>query len=353
MSSEGSAVRLPESALRQRSPRPAPELQPPAPPILVCLDRSSLSEQSLPHALSLAAALGSAVTFVHVMQHARDQAAPQNADALGWEIARQEARGELEQLQERAEAQLGRTVEVRLEQGRPSERIAELVRELGAAMIVLGGRGERGSASPGLGSTALEILAAAPCSVFIAHPRAGEDGLTAPKRILVPLDGSVRTEAALAMATRIARHSGAALVLVHVVEEPVLNLVLRADRGLELARELAGYLERGAARYLEGLREKLCAEGAAVRALVLRHANPRQGLLELAQKEQIDLIVLSAHGAACDPARSFGGVAADLLAHAVVPLLALQDLPGGELLRAQPEGGSLAGPLARGSSGRS
>lgn len=64
----------------------------------------------------------------------------------------------------------------------------------------------------------------------------------------------------------------------------------------------------------------------AVRTLVVRHANERQCLIELAQQEHVDLVVVSAHGLACDPARPFGSVTAHLLTHSVVPLLVLQDL---------------------------
>jgi hypothetical protein len=68
-----------------------------------------------------------------------------------------------------------------------------------------------------------------------------------------------------------------------------------------------------------------------VRTLVVRHANEYQCLLEISQKEQADLVVLSAHGSGCDSTQSFGSVTAYLLTHSVVPLLVLQDLPAKEL----------------------
>ena len=37
-----------------------------------------------------------------------------------------------------------------------------------------------------------------------------------------------------------------------------------------------------------------------VRALVVRHASAAQCLLDVAEKETVDLILLSAHGSACD-----------------------------------------------------
>jgi nucleotide-binding universal stress UspA family protein len=101
---------------------------------------------------------------------------------------------------------------------------------------------------------------------------------------------------------------------------------------LELARELASRVELHAKEYLAHLRDQLARDVRSVRTLVLRHADERQSLLEISQKEHPDLVVLSAHGSTCNPARTFGSVAVHLLAHSRVPLLVLQDLP--ELARA-------------------
>jgi nucleotide-binding universal stress UspA family protein len=107
--------------------------------------------------------------------------------------------------------------------------------------------------------------------------------------------------------------------------------VLHTTEDLELARELAARLESRAKRYLEHLREQLARENESIRTLVIRHTDERQCLLELAQNEQTDLIVLSAHGSTCNAARPFGSVTAHLLNHCTVPLLVLQDLPESDL----------------------
>ena len=75
----------------------------------------------------------------------------------------------------------------------------------------------------------------------------------------------------------------------------------------------------------------------------LRHPNERR-LVDISQQEHVDLVVLSAHGVACDPARAFGSVTAHLLTHSVVPLLVLQDLPN-ELERPADVGAQAAPPL--------
>jgi nucleotide-binding universal stress UspA family protein len=299
--------------------------------ILVCLDRSRLSEVCLPYAVSIARTFGSELTLMHVMPSYSEHAGRQATDALGWEISRQEARAYLERHEQETTRTLGRAVEVRLEQGHPAERIVGLARELGADLTVLGSHGEGGVTAWNLGSTVQQVLAVTRGSVLIAHASSTAPEVQIPKRILIPLDGSLRTESVLPTAARIATMFGAELLLVHVVQEPVASSVLWADEDLELAKELATRLQSRAKRYLDGVRDRLAPVPSA-RTLVVRHPNERQCLLELAEQEHADLIVLSAHGVACDPARPFGSVTAHLLTHAVVPVLVLQDVPS-ELAR--------------------
>ena len=313
--------------------------------ILVCLDGSPFSEVCLPYGLSLAETFGSSLTLMRVMEPRHEHAGPQMTDALGWEISRQEARGYLERLQGEATKTLGRPVELRLEQGRPAERIVDLAREISADLTVLGSHGEGGVTAWNLGTTVQQVLAVARGSVFVAHSSSVAPTAVSPRRILVPLDGSLRTESVLPTACRLASAYGAALLLVHVVQELPPSSVLRASEDLELARKLASRLEAAALRYLEPLRDRLAREVGSVRTLVVRHANERQCLLEVAQRERSDLIVLSAHGSACDPGRSFGSVTVDVLRNSTVPVLVLQDLPARDLYAVQEPTGALAPPL--------
>jgi len=315
--------------------------------LLVCLDRSTPSEVCVAHAISLARTFGSAVTLVHVMQPSHEHAGPQSNDALGWEISRQESQGYLERVQTEVSQALGRAVEIRLEQGRPAERIVDLAREVSADLIIIGSRGDGGTGASSLGSTASQVLAAAHGSVFVAHPGAGARIEASPKRILVPLDGSLRGESVLPAAARIARAFGAELLLVHVVQEPLATALLPAAEDMALARTLAGRLESGAARYLARLRQQLAHDRTSVRTLVLRHASEPQCLLEMCEREQVDLVVLSAHGSTCASARTFGSVTASLLTRTSLPLLILQDLPDSDVLGLENQSATVAPPSPR------
>lgn len=312
--------------------------------ILVCVDRSKTADACLAYSIVLARALGSDLTLLHVMQpHA--QVGP-HPDALDWEISRQEAHAHLEQLEQHAVEALGRPAVARLEQGRAAERIVELAREIQADLTVLGSH-DASATAWNLGSTVQQVVTVSRGSVFIAPASVSAPIASSPQRIVVPLDGSQRTESVLPTAARIANAYDAELILVHVTQALLPTSVLHTGEDLELASRLASRLKISAKAYLEGLRARLAREGVRVRTLVEHHANQRHCIVETAKRERADLIAVAAHGAACDPGRTFGSVTEYLLAHSTVPLLVLQDLPDSELHT--PELGDKQAPALRAS----
>lgn len=299
--------------------------------ILACVDLSPFTDVCLPYAISLARTLQSDLTLIHVMQPRHEHETGPNINALDWEISRQQARCHLERLKKEAAQALDRPVDLRLEQGHPAERIVEVEREIRADLTVLGSHGESGVTAWELGSTVYQVLAVSRGSVFIAHAASATPIATSPKRIIVPLDGSQRTECVLPTATSIARAYGAELILVHVIREQVPTSVLHATEDLELASELASHLEVTAKTYLEDLRAGLERDGNVVRTLVVRNANQRRAIIEVAKHEHADFIVVAAHGADCDGDRTHGSVTEYLLTHSEVPVLMLQDRPEAEM----------------------
>jgi nucleotide-binding universal stress UspA family protein len=314
---------------RQDEPPPSQELPLDAHAlrrILVCVDRSPISEGCVMHAVAVAAGLGSAITLMSVIEPNHEGYAQHPTDVLDWEISRQEALARLEQLVQEGEEAGARRIDSRLEQGHPADRITAVALEIDADLTILAGHGERGLSAWSLGSTVHQVLSTTHRSILIARSPRGPAREASPQRILVPLDGSLRTESVLPTAARIAAAHGAELLLVLIIPEPIATAVLSAGE-LDLARELASRLEKRAHDYLERVSERLRHDGASVRTLVLRSNDERQELLDLSQKEATDLIVLSAHGATCNRASTFGSVATYVLLHSVVSVLVLQDLP--------------------------
>ena len=298
--------------------------------ILVCLDRSSSSDGCVAYALWLAKLFDSEVTLAHVMQTGGSKSrGPQAIDTLGWEVSRQEAASYFDLLGRKVGAALGRPVGIRIEQGRPAERIVDVARDIGADITVLANPRESGGGWR-LGDTVQHVLAASRSSVLLAHSASGMAVKPAPTRFLVPLDGSGRAESVLPAVARMARERGCEVLLVHVVAEPIKTALLSSTEDFALAERLADVQEQRAKQYLERLRGQLARDVPLVSTLVTRSVNGPQILVQSSVGQHTDLIVLSAHGTTCDSFRSFGGMTGFFLSYAKVSLLVLQDLPEGD-----------------------
>ena len=204
--------------------------------ILVCLDLSPCSEACLPHAIALARVFGSRVTLLHVMQPADEHAGGRITDPLGWEVSRREATAYLDSLATDASKTWDLAVDSKLAQGRPAERITAIAHDIGADLTVIASHGEGGVAEWNLGGTAQQLLAVSRGSVLVARAASPAKGAFTPERILVPLDGSTRTESVLPTVARIADAYGAELLLAHVVVEPLPTAVLHAATSTWRAR---------------------------------------------------------------------------------------------------------------------
>ncbi len=297
--------------------------------VMVCLDRSPRGEVGIPFAGFMARALHAELTLLHVLPWQAD-ADPATVDVLGWEISRREAEQYLARMREKVEAgELSpETVRAELAQGQPAERVLSLERELQADLTVLARRGEGGNTGWNLGATAQRVLMNASGSVLIV-PSDGPAPAVPPARILVPLDGSQRAESVLPLVIEAAAEQHAEVFLAHVVSEPRRSGVLTDGEDLRLARDLATRLQAGAEAYLAGVRERILGGLERVQVRVLRRADTREALLDLARDEKIELLVLSAHGITCNGDHPFGSVTSHALAHATLPVLVVQDIRSG------------------------
>lgn len=296
--------------------------------ILVCLDRSEAAEAVLPLATHIAQMDRANLILLHVLEVRSDDAGGRATDALEWEIAREETRSYLDGLTSRIGA-LSVAAESLIAEGSVAQGVTASAAELEADLVVLSRYGQGGADASALGGSAQKILAVAHAAVLvIPSPTRHPAPHVPPHRILVPLDGSLRSESALPTAVRLARADGAEIVLAHIVPDPIRTEVLSTPEDLALAQELADRLARRAEAYLERIRSQLVAAGVSVHAAARRADDHREGLAALVASERIDLVAMAAHGSVCNPKRPFGSVTSYLLAHAAAPVLVVQDLPG-------------------------
>ena len=107
-------------------------------------------------------------------------------------------------------------------------------------------------------------------------------------RILVTLDHSPSDAAILAHVRRLAKHSGASVVLVHVADGWAARYATALSlRESEEIRDDRAYIER--------CRAELEAEGLNAEA-VLASGNPSEEIVAAAEREGADLIAMATHG---------------------------------------------------------
>ena len=138
------------------------------------------------------------------------------------------------------------------------------------------------------------------------------------KRILVPLDGSRFAERALDEAKRLICE-GAELTLLQVVHLPLP--VMTPDLGASMVMVDVEEMLEESQKYLDGLADKLRAEGLQVSTVALESERVVEAIVEYAEKRGIDLIVMSTHGRGGLSRLVFGSVAEGVVRQAPCPVL--------------------------------
>jgi nucleotide-binding universal stress UspA family protein len=155
------------------------------------------------------------------------------------------------------------------------------------------------------------------------------DAQIAYRHILVPLDGSQRAEHVLPAATALAHEHDAELLLAHVVVQPEMIQrmpLTSADRAL--VEQMVERNRAQAQKYFDSITLRLSPRP---RTHVLIGRDAATTLQQFIQDNDVDLLILSAHGYSGETEQRFGDVAQSLITCSATSLLVLQDLPAYEI----------------------
>jgi len=137
------------------------------------------------------------------------------------------------------------------------------------------------------------------------------------KKILVPLDGSASSERAINQAEKIAKAFGYEIVLFRVIDTP-LETSPEAE-GEEERRVASARIEEAIA-YLKGVESRIEGEGIKTR-IEVGAGYPHSAILALADKEDVELIIMTTHGHTGLAAVLVGSVAEKVLHATEHPVL--------------------------------
>ncbi|MCB0111467.1 MAG: universal stress protein [Caldilineaceae bacterium] len=307
--------------------------------ILAPLDGSALADVVLPHIIALTRINGTKVTLLHVLETQRTQAGqsgPAQVDPVEWNLRKAEAEGYLEETAERIRACDVPTEQIVLE-GRAAERIIDYAQKGNFDLVAMSSHGQGGLSGWNLSSVSSKVVDRIRKSVLVIpahnslHQESEQNDLQSVRyrRILLPLDGSQRSECVLPVADALARHHSAELILAHVVTPP--ETIQRMPLSHEDQALLKRIVERNrteATRYLEQLRTRL-SSSATTR--IVESDNVESTLLDMVENESVDFVILSAHGNSGHNERAYGRLAAGFLNDGSVPLYIHQDLSVDEI----------------------
>jgi nucleotide-binding universal stress UspA family protein len=140
------------------------------------------------------------------------------------------------------------------------------------------------------------------------------------KKILVPVDGSEPSDAAVALAIRLASDQHATLIFLHVSEVAKISAMVSttamcADPSAALDAELAF----GKESLLRA--EAAARQGAVVAVALLDEGNSSETILDATIQNAADLIVIGSHGRGGIQRVLLGSVTEAVLRHSNVPVL--------------------------------
>jgi nucleotide-binding universal stress UspA family protein len=301
--------------------------------ILLPLDGSPLAECVLPHAVAWAQAFESKVTLLQVVEPLTSRRGTRAVDPLRWEIRKAEAQAYLTEVGERLGGLGLETEEVVLE-GAGAERILGFAHEQDVDLVILSSHGRGGLSKWNINSTVQKVILQAYVPVLIVRAyqpvRQQLTGLRY-RLVMVPLDGSQRAESVLPLASGLCQHHGAQVLLATAVNQPSLMTRIPPPRKIrKRVREITGYNRKQATDYLGDLESHL---RLPVETRIVVGEHPAAALHRLVEEEHVDLVVLSAHGQSAEALWPYGSVALNFISFGSSPLLIVQDMRLGTVLR--------------------
>lgn len=271
--------------------------------ILVPLDRSTIAEQAVGQAASIARGSNAEIDLVTV--HVPFPFAGFSSEPWDDKEAAVEATY-LETLETELRSGSGVRATHAVMNGEPAEHICLRALDVGADLIVMTTHGRTGLGRLWLGSVADSVVRHSRVPVLMLRPTQSSYGRAAArqafKRILVPLDGSSLATNALGPAMDLAQATGANLVLFRVVLP--LPLMTAYDPTMPFAYQPLIVNETATAEFaavaqreIETLATRLRDEtGLDVSSDTIVDSRAAKAIVRFAQGHNVDVIVMSTHG---------------------------------------------------------
>ncbi len=252
--------------------------------IVVPLDGSDIAEAALPAAIEIARVLGSRIILLNVCNMSKEE-----CDVY---------QDYLDMQAKKVAGQIERKADTVIVKGNAADEIVNYIDKNKIGLTIMGTHGRSGISQWAIGSVAEKVVREANQPILLMRSQekctVSDEGIL--NRIIVPLDGSERGEAALPYVEEIARVSHGEIVLLHILEKQY-HFATAADSYVQIpytAEEMKP-IKAEVQAYLDKVSQRLLAKGLHVRSEMLE-GKPAEAIITFSGKTGINMIAISTHG---------------------------------------------------------
>ncbi|HSB65165.1 MAG TPA: universal stress protein [Anaerolineales bacterium] len=337
--------------------------------ILVPLDGSALAEGAIPHAELFARIFGSDIILLQVLDPTSYQEMPNAVDPLRWQLRKAEAEAYMQGIAHRiqknivdippkGEDTIRRRVEYIIREGKAAENIVDFAHTENIDLLVICTHGSSGLSRWNISSVTQKVINLIYLPVLIVRAFTlpiSDESILRYRRILIPIDCSRRAECSLTAGIELARGespsdsiTGAAiekstLFLAAVIRPPELPIPEPFPIEIsQLTEKLLRLTHQAVDRYLYEMKERLPVN---CETCVVESTSVPSAIQQLVEQEDIDILILCAHGYSGNAAWPYGTVTRNYIEHGTKPVLVIQDVPRSQV-------GPTAAEIAAEKSGR-
>ena len=315
--------------------------------ILVPLDGSTFAERAISHAEQFAKIFGANIVLLRVLDVSSPQESAAAIDPLKWQIRKTDAELYLKEIAEKIQNRLTKTSEERVQyairEGRVAENIVNFAHSENIDLVVICTHGMGGLSRWNISSVTHKVISLIYLPVLIVRAYSDIDPKPAIRnyqRILIPVDSSRRAECVFS--TGIAIREGQAtlqsktdqdnelspitkIVLVSIIKPPELPIPEPySDEIKKLQDEFLQVSRKAIKNYLDTMKKHFSEN---CETFLLENQSVPSAIQDLAEKENIDLILMSAHGYGGQFNYPYGSIVRHTIEHGSIPTLIIQDIP--------------------------
>ena len=319
--------------------------------ILVPLDGSPLAEGAIPHAELFARIFGASIFLLQVLDPTSYHEKPNSVDPLRWQLRKAEADAYLQGVANRIRKNLGENsmlgedekksrVDYSVREGKAAENIVDFAHTENIDLLVICTHGSSGLSRWNISSITQKVISLIYLPVLIvrAYDRSiMDENLKLYRRILLPIDSSRRAECSLSAGIELARGEmstgstpetaadKSTLFLAAVIRPPELPIPEPFPIEIsQLSEKLLQLSHKAVDRYLYEMKERLPVK---CDTCVVESASVPSAIQDLAEQEDVDMVILCAHGYSGQVTWPYGTVTLNYIEHGTKPLLVIQDVP--------------------------